>query len=55
MTIKTKYGKTDDLITELADKKTIIATQDKELRRRLGDISGTIGIRQKKYLYIRKL
>jgi len=51
--IKTDEGNTDDLIVKLADKETIIATQDRNLRKRVK--TGIIGIRQKRYLYIRKL
>ena len=53
--IKTKEGKTDDLIVENASKDTVIATQDKELKRRVKlKSAGIICIRQKKYLEIDK-
>ena len=49
--VKTKEGKVDDLILNIADKDYIIATQDKELRRRLRDKNiRLLTIRQKKYL-----
>ncbi|MBW2992085.1 nucleotide-binding protein [Candidatus Woesearchaeota archaeon] len=51
--IKTGKGKTDDLLVKLANKQTIIATQDRLLRKRIK--TKIIGIRQKKYLYIRNL
>ena len=35
--IKTKQGHTDDIIVEIADKDTIVATQDKDLKQRLKD------------------
>lgn len=51
--IKTGKGKTDDLIVENADKDTAVATQDRELRRRLRiKKARLIGIRQKKTVYI---
>jgi len=49
--IKTKPGRTDDIIAELSGD-YIIATQDKELRKRCKN--KLIGIRQKKYLYFAK-
>lgn len=52
--LKTKQGKTDDLIVDIADKDTLVATQDKNLRKRLKPRkTGIIGIRQKKFLNIR--
>ena len=46
--INTQGDNVDDIIVNLKDKDTIVATQDKELRKRLrGDV---IVLRQKKYL-----
>jgi rRNA-processing protein FCF1 len=51
--IKTESGKTDDLMVKVSDKDTIVATQDKNLRKRLkARRIRLIGIRQKKYLAI---
>ncbi len=46
--LKTPNGYVDDLLVKLSDKSTIIATQDKELKKRLK--GGLITIKQKKYL-----
>jgi rRNA-processing protein FCF1 len=52
MQLKTKNGKSvDDLIVDLADKDTIVATQDAELKRRVKKKKAKlIVMRQKKYL-----
>ncbi len=49
--LKTK-GEVDDILAGLADKDTIVATQDKELKRRIK--TGLIIIRQKKYLVLQR-
>ena len=48
--LKTKDGKTDDILAELSKEGYIIATQDQGLKRRLKNTY--IVIRQKKYLRI---
>ena len=48
--LKTKDGKTDDILAELSKEGYIIATQDRGLKRRLKNTY--IVIRQKKYLRI---
>ena len=51
--IKTGDGKTDDLIVECAGKGVLIATQDKELKRRVkAKGAGIIDIRKKSFLKI---
>ena len=47
--LKTKPGHVDDIIVELADKDTIVATQDQNLKKRLKATS-LIVLRAKKYL-----
>lgn len=46
--IKTKEGYVDDILVSLADKDTLIATQDRELKRRIK--TRIITIKQEKYL-----
>ncbi len=51
--IKTEEGIVDDLILKIADKDTIVATQDMELKRRLKEKDvPLIFLRQKKYLVL---
>lgn len=52
--LKTGPGKTDDLIVDAAGKDTVIATQDRELKRRVCRKGAkVIGIRQKRYLFLK--
>lgn len=46
--IKTKEGYVDDILVRLADNDTLIATQDRELKKRIK--TRIITIKQKKYL-----
>lgn len=46
--IKTKEGYVDDILVKLADNDTLIATQDRELKKRVK--TRIITIKQKKYL-----
>ena len=48
--LKTKQGKVDDILVGLSGKDTIIATQDKELKKRIK--GKKIVLRQKKYLVL---
>ena len=51
--IKTKEGTVDELILKAADKNTIIATQDMELKRKLREKGvSLIVLRQKKHLIL---
>lgn len=49
--LKTKKGYADDLLVDLAGKDTVIATQDKGLKKRIK--TKIITMRQKKYLVFR--
>lgn len=49
--LKTKKGYVDDILVRLAGKDTIIATQDRELKKRVK--TSVITIKQKKYLVFR--
>ena len=52
--IKTKEGKTDDILVEFAEVGYLIATQDQELIKRIKDSDGhALQLRQRKYFIVR--